>query len=64
MSVKKFSTAAEAISVIDSDEYIWTHSMAATPVVLLESLYEHAKTKTNIIFSLNLKRKKMVLKMN
>jgi len=48
MSVTKCSSAAEAISVIDSDEYIWTHSMAATPVILLESLYEHARSKKNI----------------
>lgn len=48
MSVIKCTSAAEAISEIESDEYIWTHSMAATPVVLLESLYEHAKSKKNI----------------
>ncbi len=48
MIPKKCSSALEAISIIDSDEFIWTHSMAATPVVLLDALYQHAKTKKNL----------------
>ena len=45
MAPKVCSTAEEAVSIIDSGEFIWTHSMAATPVLLLEALYKHAKTK-------------------
>lgn len=48
MSTIKCSTALEAVSSIESGEFIWTHSMAATPVALLEGLYEHAKSKKNI----------------
>ena len=48
MEPKKCATAEEAVSIIESDEFIWTHSMAATPVLLLEGLYKHAKTKKNI----------------
>lgn len=33
------------MSIINSDEVVWTHSIAARPVVLLEALYKHAKTK-------------------
>ena len=42
------STAMEAVSGIESGEFIWTHSMAATPTLLLNALYEHAKTKKDI----------------
>ena len=35
-------TAAEAVAHIQSGEYIWCHSMAATPEVLLQALAEHA----------------------
>lgn len=48
MSVIKCTSPLDAVSVINSHEYIWTHSMAATPVVLLESLYYHSKTKEDI----------------
>jgi hypothetical protein len=35
----KFSeTAADAIAAIESGEHIWSHSMAATPTVLLDAL--------------------------
>ena len=48
MTNKKCKTAVEAVSIIESGEYVWTHSMAASPALLLEGLYEHAKTKENI----------------
>ncbi len=48
MSQNIVSSAREAVSIIDSGEYVYTHSMAATPVALLESLYEHALTKKDI----------------
>ncbi len=35
-------SAAEAVSHIRSGEFIWCHSMAATPTVLLEALAAHA----------------------
>lgn len=41
--MKYCSTALEAVSAIGSGEFIWCHSMAATPVVLLEALAEHAR---------------------
>lgn len=48
MPAKKYTNAVEAVSMIDSGEFVWTHSMAATPVLLLEGLYEHAMTKNDI----------------
>lgn len=45
----KCSSALEAIQTIDSGENIWVHSMAATPVLLVEALAEHARTKRNIV---------------
>ncbi|KAA3613008.1 MAG: acetyl-CoA hydrolase/transferase family protein [Calditrichaeota bacterium] len=48
MEPKKCNTAEEAVSIIESDDFVWTHSMAATPVVLLEALYKHAMSKKNI----------------
>lgn len=47
MSVRICQSALEAVSIIESNEIIWTHSMAATPRVLFEALAVHAKTKTN-----------------
>jgi acyl-CoA hydrolase len=35
-------TALEAVEAIDSGEFVWCHSMAATPTVLLEALAKHA----------------------
>jgi len=46
--VKKCKSALEAVSIIKDGEFIWTHSMAATPVVLLEALYQHALDKKDI----------------
>jgi acyl-CoA hydrolase len=48
MRPKKCKSAHEAISIIQSDEFVWTHAMAATPVVLLQALYKHALSKKNI----------------
>ena len=48
MSVKVCQTALEAVSAIESNEFIWTHSMGATPRVLFEALAEHALTKENL----------------
>lgn len=48
MSVKVCNTALEAISAIDDNEFIWTHSMAATPRVLLNALAIHAKSRQNL----------------
>ncbi|MCB0282704.1 MAG: acetyl-CoA hydrolase/transferase family protein [Calditrichae bacterium] len=48
MTPKKYSSALEAVSMIESGEYVWTHSMAATPVMLLEGLYQHALQKRDI----------------
>jgi len=46
--LKKCKTALEAVSIIENGEFIWTHSMAATPVVLLNALYEHALSKKDL----------------
>ena len=48
MSVKVCDTALEAISSIEDNEFIWTHSMSATPRVLLNALAVHAKTRQNL----------------
>lgn len=37
-----------AVQVIGSGEYIWCHSMAATPTVLLEALARHARSLDNV----------------
>ena len=41
-------TAQEAVSAIGSDEFVWCHSMAATPQVLLDALASHALSRNNI----------------
>ena len=48
MSVKVCNTALEAISAIEDNEYIWTHSMAASPRVLFDALAVHAKPRQNL----------------
>jgi acyl-CoA hydrolase len=48
MSVNVCNTALEALSSIEDNEFIWTHSMAATPRVLLKALAVHAKTRQNL----------------
>ena len=37
-------TALEAVEAIDSGDFVWCHSMAATPTVLLEALAQHAES--------------------
>lgn len=39
------SSAQQAVSLIESGETLWTHSMGATPTLLLNALAEHALTK-------------------
>ena len=46
--MKLCNSALEAVSAIESDEFIWSHSMAATPVLLLDALAEHAVSHTDI----------------
>ena len=41
-------SALEAVSAIGSGEFVWCHSMAATPVLLLEALAEHARERRDI----------------
>ncbi|QFU23586.1 4-hydroxybutyrate CoA-transferase [Shewanella eurypsychrophilus] len=41
-------TALEAVSIIESGETLWTHSMGATPRLLLNALAEHALTRDNL----------------
>jgi acyl-CoA hydrolase len=42
------ATALEALKSVQSGEFIWCHSMAATPVVLLDALAEHALNHADI----------------
>ncbi|MFK3975514.1 acetyl-CoA hydrolase/transferase family protein [Shewanella vesiculosa] len=39
------SSALEAVSFIENGENLWTHSMGATPILLLDALAKHALTK-------------------
>ncbi|GIU19364.1 MULTISPECIES: acetyl-CoA hydrolase/transferase family protein [unclassified Shewanella] len=41
-------SALEAVSFIESGETLWTHSMGATPTLLLNALAEHALTKKDL----------------
>ncbi|MGL4446133.1 MAG: acetyl-CoA hydrolase/transferase family protein [Shewanella sp.] len=41
-------SALDAVSLIQSGETLWTHSMGATPRVLLDALAKHALTKDNL----------------
>ncbi len=41
-------SAVEAVSSIENDEYIWCHSMSATPYTLLDGLAKHAMTRKNL----------------
>ena len=41
-------SALDALGAIQSGEYIWCHSMAATPVRLLDALAEHARGRRDI----------------
>ncbi|WP_394132784.1 acetyl-CoA hydrolase/transferase family protein [Shewanella maritima] len=42
------TTALDAVSIIDNHETLWTHSMGATPKVLLDALAEHALTREGL----------------
>lgn len=41
-------SAREAVRSIESGEAVWCHSMAATPVLLLDALVEHAQERDDI----------------
>lgn len=41
-------TALQAVQAIGSGEFIWCHSMAATPTVLLDALAEHATSLRDV----------------
>jgi acyl-CoA hydrolase len=41
-------TAADALAGISSGQHIWVHSMAATPVLLLQALAERAKSLQDV----------------
>jgi acyl-CoA hydrolase len=41
-------TALEAVESIGSGEFVWSHSMAATPTILLEALAQHASALHNV----------------
>lgn len=45
---KFVTSAAEAVSAIESGEYVWSHSMAASPVLLLDALAKHAMSLTDV----------------
>lgn len=47
-SVQLVETAEQALQGIASDEFIWCHSMAATPTRLLDALAKHALSHRNI----------------
>ena len=44
----KYNSALDAVALIQSGETLWTHSMGATPRVLLDALAKHALTKDNL----------------
>ena len=41
-------TALDAVSLINDNEMLWTHSMGATPIILLNALAQHALTCDNL----------------
>ena len=46
--MNKSKNFLDAVSHIKSNEYIWTHSMAATPQKLIETLCQHSMSQNNI----------------
>ena len=42
------SSALEAIQAVNSNHHVWIHSMAATPVLLVEALAQHALSLKNV----------------
>lgn len=56
--------AYDAVSIIKSGDYIWCHSMAATPYILLQGLYDHVleNNLTNItVLQLHTERSEMLV---
>ncbi|RUO37826.1 4-hydroxybutyrate CoA-transferase [Aliidiomarina taiwanensis] len=57
----QFATAFEAVQGIQDNEYIWCHSMAATPYLLLEALCELAPQRKNLtLMQLHTERSEML----
>src|SRR5690554_3122543 len=57
----QFATAFEAVQAIQDNEYIWCHSMAATPYLLLEALCELAPQRKNLtLMQLHTERSEML----
>lgn len=55
-------TALDAVSAIQSGEFIWSHSMAATPTVLLDALATHALALNDVtIMQLHLEHAESVV---
>lgn len=48
MNPVRCDSALQAVSLIKSGETLWTHSMGATPVLLLNALAQHALTLDNL----------------
>ncbi|MCA9782636.1 MAG: acetyl-CoA hydrolase/transferase family protein [Calditrichaeota bacterium] len=48
MAPYKANSPEEVVASIESNEYVWVHSMGATPVRLLEGIANHARDKQNI----------------
>ena len=48
MSPKICQSALEAVSLINDGETLWTHSMGATPRLMLDALAEHALTRKDL----------------
>lgn len=57
----KVYSALDAVKGINSGEFVWCHSMAATPYRLLEGLAEHAMSRSNItVLQLHTERSEML----
>jgi acyl-CoA hydrolase len=48
MTEKYCRSALEAVAAITDNEYVWTHSMGATPRILLDALAQHVLSLTNV----------------
>ncbi len=48
MAPYKAASPEEVVASIESNEFVWVHSMASTPVRLLEGIAKHAMDKHNI----------------
>lgn len=57
----QFATAFDAIQGVQNNEWLWCHSMAATPYKLLEALYELAPQRQNLtLMQLHTERSEML----